>query len=56
MYTSIHSVEFVNPESVSSNTTCSTITRTFEFQLTPEQRNILQYQLTAVNINFVILF
>ncbi|CAF4676793.1 unnamed protein product, partial [Rotaria sp. Silwood2] len=42
-----HSDEFVNPESVSSNTTCSTITKTLEYQITSEQRNILQYQLTA---------
>ncbi|CAF1023064.1 unnamed protein product [Adineta steineri] len=43
--------EFINPESVSSNTTCSTITKTTtttaEIQLTSDQRDILQYQLTA---------
>ncbi|CAF3612553.1 unnamed protein product [Rotaria sordida] len=42
-----NSDEFVNPESVSSSTTCSTIIKTFEFQITSKQRNILQYQLTA---------
>jgi hypothetical protein len=44
----LNNEEFINPESVSSTTTCSTITKTFEFQLTSEQRNIFQYQLTAV--------
>jgi hypothetical protein len=47
----LNNEEFVNPESVSSNTTCSTITKTFEFQLKPEQRDIFQYQLTAVKFN-----
>ncbi|CAF0828197.1 unnamed protein product [Rotaria sp. Silwood1] len=42
-----NSDEFINPESVSSNTTCSTITKTFEHHITSEQRDILQYQLTA---------
>ena len=43
-----NSNEFMNPESVSSNTTCSTITKSLELQLTSQQRDILQYQLTAV--------
>jgi len=42
-----------NEESVSSNTTCSTITKNFEFQLISQQRDILQYQLTAVKIFFI---
>ena len=40
--------EFVNPESVSSTTTSSTIPKTFEFHLKVDQRNILQYQLSTV--------
>jgi len=43
----LNNEESINPESVSSNTTCSTITKTFELQLTSQQRDILQYQLTA---------
>ncbi|CAF4363953.1 unnamed protein product, partial [Rotaria magnacalcarata] len=39
--------EFMNPESVSSTTTSSTIPKTFEFRITSEQCDILQYQLTA---------
>jgi len=50
----LNNEEFVNPESVSSNTTCSTITKNFEFQLTSQQRDILQYQLTAVKFDFII--
>ncbi|CAF5075327.1 unnamed protein product, partial [Rotaria socialis] len=40
---------FMNPESVSSTTTSSTIPKTLEFRITSEQCDILQYQLTAVN-------
>ncbi|CAF5075569.1 unnamed protein product, partial [Rotaria socialis] len=38
---------FMNPESVSSTTTSSTIPKTLEFRITSEQCDILQYQLTA---------
>ncbi len=51
----LNNEEFVNPESVSSNTTRSTITKTLEFQLTSQQRNILQYQFTAVKFHLVFL-
>lgn len=51
----LNNEEFVNPESVSSNTTCSTITKTLEFQLTSQQRDILQYQFTAVKFHLVFL-
>lgn len=44
----LNTEEFVNPESVSSTTTSSTIPKTFEFHLTTDQRNVLQYQLSAV--------
>ncbi|UJR10517.1 hypothetical protein I4U23_014720 [Adineta vaga] len=43
----LNSNEPINPESVSSTTTCSTITRTSDFHLTSDQRNIFQYQLSA---------
>ncbi|CAM4931852.1 unnamed protein product [Rotaria socialis] len=42
-----NSNEFMNPESVSSTTTSSTIPKTLEFRITSEQCDILQYQLTA---------
>ena len=45
--------QFPNPDSVSSTTTTisSTIPKTVEFNLTSDQRTILQYQLSAVSID-----
>lgn len=44
--------EFINPDSVSSTTTTtSTIPKNVELHLTADQRNILQYQLSAVSFH-----
>lgn len=40
--------EFVNPDSVSSTASRPTTPKNPEFHLTADQRNILQYQLSAV--------